>query len=136
MAERTNVVLLSVDNSKQCDYAVSCKPAFFNASGSSINYNLTHAHSQTHPYSARRCTGVQNNHVQELMIHCTTQSRSGRAITMMGATSCFENHVPLPVSRTTAGVTKRSYRAKELMWTFDVDHVTRNNRTKHANDCT
>ena len=35
-------------------------------------------------------------------------------------------------SRTTADFTKRSYRAKKRMRTFDVYHVTQNNHRKHA----
>ena len=35
-----------------------------------------------------------------------------------------------PVKCITAGFTKRSYRTKERMWTFNIDHVTRNNRRK------
>ena len=54
---------------------------------------------------------------QDLMYSCTTQSSFGRAMPMALAT-------PRPI----VGFTKRSYRTKEITWTFDVDLVNLNNR--------
>ena len=38
-------------------------------------------------------------------------------------------------SCTTAGFTKHSYHKKELVWTFDADHVIQDNRRKLALHC-
>ena len=65
-------------------------------------------------------------------VFCTTQSSFGRAGPVAMTTSFPQNHVQLPISR--------SYRTKELMWTFSAEYVIRNNRRKHAsrvaNSCT
>ena len=64
--------------------------------------------------------------LQWLKTPFTAQSCFGMALllTMMEKTSSLQKKQLLPVSR--------SVRTKEQMWTFDVDHVTWNNRRKHA----
>ena len=49
--------------------------------------------------------------------------------------SSFGRAMPMASSCPTAGFTKHSYHMKELMCLLDVDHVTVNNRRKHAYHC-
>ena len=62
----------------------------------------------------------------EIMTCCMTQSSFGSGNGNDGYNFMISKSCP------TAGFTKRSNHTKELIWTFEVDHVSWNNRRKHA----
>ena len=82
------------------------------------------------------CTTQSNNDrtILKALTPCTTQSNNDRTMLMAQTTSWSKLiiNVMLQNSCTAAGFTKRLYRTKELLWTVDVDNVTRNNRSKYA----